>query len=140
QQTGPLFDHGVDVKPVPRRSRGAAVTDRHVRVGERDVVDAVPFVADEPGLQVDLLHERVGDRTVGRTAVGGEVAADRVVDGEQRGPLRRDLEGVQVGLVAVAGTHYRDVAVGRVGDHYGRIAPAAVHERALPPGEDGATF
>ena len=64
-----------------------------------------------------------------------EVAADRVVDGDQGRVVRRQLEFVQVGLVAVAGPHHRDLPVGAVGDHPAGGAAAAGHERVLPPGE-----
>ena len=39
--------------------------------------------------------------------IGREVAADRVVGGEQRGARRRDLELVEIGGEAVAGLHDR---------------------------------
>ena len=103
------------------------------------MIERVPLVANQPRVQVDLLKQRVGDRPVGRTAVGAEVAADRVVHRENRRPLRCDRKRMQVGLIAVAGAHDRDVLVGAVGDHHPSVAPAARDKRVLPPREHRLT-
>lgn len=104
------------------------------------MVEAVPLKADKTRFQVDLLHQRVGDGPVGWAAVGAQIATDRVVDGEQSGALRPYFEGVQVWLVAIAGTNDRDVFVGTVGDHDSSVTTTGGSERVLPPGEDGPAF
>ena len=100
------------------------------------MVERVPLEADEAGLQVELLHQRVGHGAVGGASVGAQVAAHSVVDGEESGAGRRDFECVEVRLVAVTGAHDREVFVGAVGDHDPRVAPARGDERILPPRED----
>ena len=104
------------------------------------MVEAVPLVHHQAGLQVYLLQQRVRDRAVARAADRREVAVDRVIDGDQAGPLRGDLEFVQVRLIAVAGTDDGDGLVGAVRDHLARLLAAAGDQRVLPPGEHGLAF
>ena len=73
------------------------------------MVEAVPLAAHEAGAQVDFLKDAVGDRAAARPADGREVAGDRVERGQQRRVLWRDVEVVEVGLVAVAGVDAPDL-------------------------------
>ncbi len=104
-----------------------------VGFAQRDVVDARPLESDETGLDVDFLEDRVGHRAVGGPADRGEVAEDRVVRGDQRGPAGCELEFVQVRLQPVAGLHLGYVCVAAVVDHV-VAEPEAMHrDVALPP-------
>ena len=129
----------VDVEVVERfalaRRRG-----RRVGVRQGHVVEAVPLVHDETRLQVDLLQQRVRDGAVPGSANRGQVAVDRVVDRDPGGPLRGDLEFVQIGLVAVAGTDDGDGLIGAVRDHLARRLGPVGDQGVLPPGERGLAF
>src|SRR5271167_5260275 len=92
---------GVDVEEVPRGIRAGRLR-RRVGVCERDVIKRVPLEADETCPQVDFLEEGVGYGAVGWTPVVPQVAADCVIDGQQRGAAGGDFERVQVRLIAVA--------------------------------------
>ena len=92
----------VDVEVVEREGRVAGARGR-VGFGERDVVEARPLVHHQPRPHVDLLEGPVGHGAVGRAADAREVAVDRVIRGDQRRALRRQLELVQVGLQPVPG-------------------------------------
>ena len=117
------------------RRGGIRASRRFVGFVERDVIDARPFVHHQPRRDVDLLEETVGDAGVARPADRREVAQDRVVCRDQRGPLRGQLELVQIHLVAVAGAHVLDVRVGVVGDHAFAQPEAVDCDVSLPPRE-----
>ena len=87
----------------------------------------MPLEHDQPGGDVDLLHQRVH--------LGLAVVGDWLVRDQQRRVVARDLELVQVGLVAVAGRHGGDRSVRGV--HYvaGTEALTGLGQ-PLPPGED----
>ena len=126
--------HGVDVEGVEGTVQGGPPRGV-VGARQRHVVEEVPLAADQAGGEVDFLEQGVGDGRFARTADRAQVAADRVIDGDQGGVARRQLEFVQVGLVAVAGPNHGDLPVGAVRDHPSGRAAAAGHERILPPGE-----
>ena len=107
-----------------------------IGVGDRDVVERVPFEEDEAGPQVDLLQDAVPHEPVGRTADGAEVGSDQVVGVDQRRSVRGEPEVVQVLCVAVARADGGEAAVGGVVDDPLAAAEAA-RLLALPPGEDG---
>ncbi len=112
---------------------------RHVGVGvgERHVVEARPLQHHEARPHVDLLHQAVGHGAVGGAAHRGQVAADRVVGGDQRRALARELELVQVGLDAVSGVHVAHIRVGLVEQHV-FAEPVPVHrDVSLPPRQHG---
>ena len=129
----------VDVKVVVRFPP-ARVHGRGVGIRQGHMIEAVPLVHHEAGLQVDLLQQRVRDGAVGGTADLFEIAVDRVVDRDQPDPPRCDLEFVQVGLVAVAGAHDGDGLIGAVHDHLARRPASIRYQRILPPGEHGFAF
>ena len=125
----------VDVQVVERRGLGAP-GERRVRVGDRDVVQAVPLEQDLAGSDVDLLHHAGQRDPLGRAADCGQVRGPRPVGGDQRGVLRADHELVQVRLQPVARLDGGDGAVRGVGDD--RLALAvALDDLPFPPGEHG---
>ena len=108
-----------------------------VGVPQRDVAVCVPLEHHEPGRDVDLLKDRVLEDAVAAAARRGQVCGDERVRGEEGGARRRDLELVQVGLVAVAGVDGGDRLVGGAHD---LVVPEADAEfrghEAVPPRED----
>src|SRR5438270_10679106 len=120
----------VDVEVVEPR----AVLNRLVRVLDPHVVEAVPLVQQQPGLDVDLLHDRVEHDPVSRAADRREVPADRLLRRDEGGVLGGDEELVQVGVQTAGGADHVDHPVGRVVDHVLADPDAAAHE-ALPPGQ-----
>ncbi len=117
------------------RRRGGGL----VAVAQRDVVDAVPLLAHEAGLQVELLEHAVADRRVARTALRGQIAVQRIEHRHQRRVVGSDLEVVQVGLVAVAGVDPGDRLVGAVDDDLIALAEALLGDAALPEGQHRRT-
>ena len=99
------------------------------------MVEAVPLAPHEPRAQVDFLEDAVGDRAAARASHRREVAVDRVERRQQRRALRRDVEVVQVGFVAVARVHAPDLLVGAVVDHLFALAEPLRRDVALPPGQ-----
>ena len=100
---GPVGDR-VDVEVVERpllRRVVRRLAVRLDRLGERDVVEAVPLEDDLPCLDVDLLDDAVLCVAVLRPADRAQVDGNLVVDGDVRGAARRQLELVQVAVEAV---------------------------------------
>ena len=122
------------MEEVKRRLR-RAVRRGHVGVGERNVVERRPFEHHEARLDVDLLQQRVDHAAHGVASEWREIAEHRVVGGEQRRAGGRDLELVQVGLVAVAGPDLGDRPVVGAGDHVDTEAEPVHGDPALPPGQ-----
>ena len=104
-----LFD-GVDVEVVEGPA-DAGRAGRAVAVGERDVVEAVPLPAHEPGAQVEFLKDAVGHGAVARAADVGEIAPDRGEHRQHGGRAIGYVEVVQVGFVAVGRVHASQLAV-----------------------------
>ena len=122
----------VDVGSVERDLR-----DRlHRRGVHADVAEAVPFPLDEAGLDVDLLHDVVDGDPVSCAVRRGQVPLHRPVGDHQRCSLWRELELVQVGLVAVPRPDDGDEPVRGVVDQPHAEAIAGEDDPALPPGED----
>ena len=124
----------VDVDVVPDLRR---LGNRIERFRDRDVPERVPLPHDESGLQVDLLDHRVGDDAVRRPAPRGEVHADRVELVDPGGPVGRQADLVQVGVVAVTRAHMADLLVARVGDDVFALAEADFEDVPLPPDQGG---
>ena len=82
---------------------GGAVLRRRLRGLERDVAVGVPLPDHQPGLDVDLLDDRVEERRERAGRRPGQVHPDRRVDREERVAVPGELELVQVHRVAVAG-------------------------------------
>src|SRR5207302_8945406 len=109
---------------------------RRVRLVEPDRWPAVPLPQDLAGRNVDLLDDAVEDPALLRSADGGQVDVELVVDREQSRVSRSDHELVDVAGIAVAGADLRDLPVPVVVD--GVVAAADAHRCApAPPGENG---
>ena len=121
---------GVHVHVVPRVAR---MRRRVVRFGDRHVAERMPLPHHQPGLDVDLLHDGVGEDVVRAAAEGGQVGVDRVEGVYPRGSLRGDAQHVQIRVVAVAGPDRTDLLVGAVVDDVFALAEADLEDPALPP-------
>ena len=124
----------VDVEVLPLEA--GCGRGRDVRLGRRDVAEAVPLEQHGAGREVDLLDDVVDDARVARPAPRPQVAAVALVGEHDRGVARRDRELVQVERVAVAGAHGRHLAVVLVVDLADAVA-VADEQPALPPGQHG---
>ena len=108
---------------------GARCTVLEERGADRDVVDRVPLEQHQPGLDVDLLDDRVHQRPLHTVPMDRGDADDVGI------ALRRDQELVQVhALQAVARLDGGDLLVGAVVDH-ALAAARAVVRISLPPGQ-----
>ena len=105
------------------------------RLGQRDVVDAVPFEEHAPGRDVDLLDDAVLDEAPLRPADAAQVGSNLTVGGDERCSARCQLELVQVAVETVARAHRGDVTVRRVVDLVLPFAGARDALGSLPPRE-----
>ena len=101
--------HGVDVEPVPWRARGRR--QRLLALAERHVILRCSTGTAPAGGDVDLLHDAVDHRLIGRTADRGEVGGRRRVGQDQRRVPGRDQELMAIRAQAVAGVDGGDLLV-----------------------------
>ena len=103
------------------------------------MVEARPFAAHEPRVQVDFLEDAVGDSPVLGPADTGQVAVDRVQHRQQGRVVGGvDVEVVEVRFVAVAAVDARDLVVGAVHDDLFALTESLRRDVALPPGQHRA--
>ncbi len=76
------------------------------------------------------------DRAAARASHRGEVAVDRAERRQQGRALRRDVEVVEVGFVAVARVDASELLIGAVVDHLFALTEALRRDVSLPPGQD----
>ena len=117
----------VDVEEVERGS------DLRVGLGELDVVEAPPLEEHAGARYRELLHDPL-DHAAAAGSDARAVDGRDVVGRDERSPLGRQDQLVQVGAEPVARREPRDLPVGVIGDHV-VPDPEAVLGPALPPGE-----